>query len=521
MYYLQIALSMAAYLAIILLLGAYFFKSNNSSADYFLGGRTIGPWVCAISAEASDMSGWLLMGLPGLAYATGSGIAIWTAIGLAAGTFFNWHFVSKRIRTYSEVCGNAITLPQFFTNRFRDEKRTLSIIAAFFIVIFFTLYTASGFVAAGKLFTGIFDIDYITVMLISAFVIVLYTVIGGFLAVSFSDLIQGILMFFSILIVLALGLSAAGGIAPVVSMAKEIPSFTSLFYYDNNGVSTPFSPIGIISELAWGLGYCGMPHILVRFMAVRSPKELKRSKTIAMVWVLISLFAALAIGIVGRALFFTPEFDSEQIFIKMTLKLLPPILAGVVLSGVLAAAMSTADSQLLVTASAITEDIVRPAFKDISAKKLVWLGRLVVIGIALVACVLALDPTSSVFKIVSNAWAGFGAAFGPMVVLSLYWKRITKNGALAGMITGGGSIIILVLLKTIAGKGSFTIPQSVLLSLPQALTDPTGLYNTLLSTYELLWGFILATIAIVVTSLLDKEPAKDVVEEFDKVVAML
>lgn len=496
---LTIFVAMALYMVLVIVIGLIYSKRNQNADQFYLGGRSLGPWVTAMSAEASDMSGWLLMGLPGVALISGLGEAAWTAVGLAVGTYLNWKFVSVRLRKYTEISQNAITIPDFFNNRFKDKSKMLMSISALIILVFFTIYTATGFVACGKLFNSIFGFDYQTMMIISAVVIVLYTAIGGFLAESTTDFIQGILMCISLIIVLTVGIVSAGGLGTIMAHIKEIPGFFSLneVFSKADGAAKPFGILPIVSTLAWGLGYFGMPHVLLRFMAIRSDKELKKSRIVATVWVVVSLFAAVAIGLVGVVAFGNDagvlEAKGETIFIVMSMGLLPAILAGIMMSGIMAATMSTSDSQLLITSSAVSTNFYKGILKkDASDKQVMWVSRGTIIAVTIIAAILALDENSSVFRLVSYAWAGFGASFGPVIIFSLFWRRMTRNGALAGMITGG---VLVILWKNVISK----------------MAD-------ILNIYELLPAFIIACIVIVVVSLIDKEPSKEITEEFDKVV---
>jgi len=476
------------YLIGMLLIGLYFYKKNESMSDYVIGDRKLNPLVTSLSAQASDMSGWLLLGLPGLAYASTNGMleAVWTALGLAVGTYLNWLFVAKRLRNYTFISGDAITLPEYFENRFRDTTKLLRTISAFMILIFFLFYTASGFVAGAKLFSSVFGFSYTVALIIGVMVIVSYTFLGGFMAVCWTDLVQGILMLLAVVVTPIVTFSASGQINGLLNTAYA--DFENLFTFSTG---QPISLIIIISWVAWGFGYFGQPHILARFMAIRSPKEIKTARRIAMVWVLISLSAAVVVGIVGR-IYLGNALDlksSETIFMVLVSDLFPPLIAGVLLSAILAAIMSTADSQLLVTSSAITGDFYKSIFKkNASQNELVWVSRATVILVALIAGFLALDENSSVFRLVSYAWAGFGAGFGPVVLLSLYWKRMTRNGALWGMIVGGVTVVVW---KNLSG----------------------GMFDL----YEIVPGIILSLIVIIVVSLLDKEPSMEIQDEFDKV----
>lgn len=497
----QILIAMIVYVSAMVAIGIVYYKRNKGADDYFLGGRKLGPWVCAMSAEASDMSGWLLMGLPGVAFAIGIGEAFWTAVGLALGTYLNWLLVARRLRNYTKVAKDSITLPDYFSNRFHDKHKLLKIFAGLFIVVFFMIYTATGFKAVGTLFQTIFGLDqtgYAWMVILSALIIVLYTTIGGFMAVSVTDLIQGILMFFSLIIVLVLGVAAVGGFTQIGSNLSGMDGFFNVMGVQKGGAFAPYSALDIISNLAWGLGYFGMPHVLVRFMAIRSSRELKRSRRIATSWVLISLFAAVMIGIVGRAMMEGKLLDGlmlenglqETVFIQMAVKLTPAIVAGVMLSGILAATMSTSDSQLLVTSSAVADDFYKSFIrKKASSKEVMWVGRIVVILVAIGAVIMVLNNTTTIFGLVKYAWGGFGAAFGPVILFSLFWKRMTLPGALAGMITGGATVIVW-----------------------KELLNPKG---GIFSVYELLPAFILACIVIVVVSLLTKKPSDEIVAEYE------
>ena len=493
--------SVVVYLAVVLAIGFWSSKKNKNVDDFYLGGRKLGPLVTAMSAEASDMSSWLLMGLPGLAYLCGIAEASWTAIGLIIGTYLNWLIVAKRLRKYSSKI-NAITVPDFFSNRFKDDKNILACISAIVIIIFFVPYTASGFAACGKLFETLFGADYHTAMIISAVVIVGYTCLGGFLAASTTDLIQSIVMSIALVVVLGFGVYTAGGFEQVAENARAIPNYISMVSTtDGNGGAVEFGAMKIISTLAWGLGYFGMPHILLRFMAIEDSKKIKTSRRIATVWVVISMAVAIFIGVVGLAMSnVEPSMvlkDSETVVISISNLLakngvLATLAAGVIIAGILASTMSTADSQLLTAASAVSQNIVVGTFKKkLTAKQnMIWArGTLLVISI--IAVFFAWDKDSSVFKIVSFAWAGFGGAFGPLMLFALFWKRTTKWGALAGMVSGGVSVIAWHYLQ----GGIFEI-------------------------YELLPAFIISSLFIVVVSLLTKAPEQEVIDTFEEVKAM-
>ncbi len=499
-----IIIAIVIYLAAMVAIGAVYSKKNKNTDDFYLGGRKLGPLVTAMSAEASDMSSYLLMGLPGLAVVYGIAEASWTAIGLAVGTYVNWLLVAKRIRLYSHKI-NAVTIPEFFAKRFHDNAKVLSLIAALIIIIFFVPYTASGFSACGKLFSSLFGVDYQIAMIISAVVIVLYTTLGGFSAASTTDLIQSIVMTVALFVVVGFGVSQAGGVHAVLENASQLPAYFSLTSTgDGAGGTTPYGGLTIVSTLAWGLGYFGMPHILLRFMAIEDSKKLKTSRRIASVWVVISMAVAIFIGTVGVGMIgagvLDGGFDGERVIIEIskllsTYGIFPALVAGVILSGILAATMSTADSQLLAASSSASQDIFISFFKvKLSQKKAMLIARASVILISVIGVIIALDENSSIFRVVSFAWAGFGAAFGPLVLFSLFWKRTNKAGAVAGMVTGGAMVFIW---KYIIAK-----------------------LSPVLNIYELLPAFILSSLAIVAVSLLTKAPDKSITDEFDAVKAM-
>lgn len=499
--------TIAAYLLAMVLVGVYFSKkgSGESSNEFYLGGRKLGPVVTAMSAEASDMSSYLLMGLPGLAYLCGVAEVGWTAIGLAVGTYLNWLIVARRIRRYSAEL-EAITLPDFFSRRYGDRRHILSCIAAVVILIFFIPYTASGFKAVGTLFNTLFGVEYHAAMLMGAVVIIGYTVLGGFLAVSTTDLIQSIFMTIALVVIVLFGIGQAGGVDAVMETARSLPGYLDLTkgYNAAEGTAASFGALSIASTLAWGLGYFGMPHILLRFMAIGDEKKLSTSRRIASVWVVLSMGVAVFIGIIGYSVsvagkipFLTTSADSETVIIKMADLMsrhgvFLALMAGVILAGILAATMSTADSQLLAAASSVSQDLMKDFFKvRLSAKAEMLAARGTVVAIAVIGMVLAWDPNSSVFRVVSFAWAGFGAAFGPVVLFALFWKRSNQWGALAGMVTGGGMVFVWKYLIAPMG-GAWAI-------------------------YELLPAFILASVAIVAVSLATSRPGKDVEETFERV----
>lgn len=502
-----ILISIIVYLALMVYVGFYFSKQGGSDTadDFYLGGRKLGPLVTAMSAEASDMSSWLLMGLPGVAYLTGIAAAAWTAIGLAVGTYLNWLIVAKRLRRYSIAC-NAITLPDFFSRRYRDKKNILMCIAALVILIFFIPYTASGFKAIGTLFSSLFAIDYHVTMIIGAIVVVGYTVMGGFMAVSTTDLIQSIVMSISLIIIVFFGIHVAGGWDAVMTNAQSLTGYLSMTHIHNMSDSTasPYGILTICSTIAWGLGYFGMPHILLRFMAIEDENKLVLSRRIASVWVVISMFVAILIGIIGYGAsvagalpMFVTSSESETVIIQLSGLLaqngfLVSIIAGMVLAGILACTMSTADSQLLTAASGVSQNLLQDFLKiKMSAKASMNAARLTVLGIALIAIILAWNPDSSVFTIVSFAWAGFGASFGPVMLFALFWKRSNLQGALAGMISGGVMVFVW-----------------------KYFVKPMG---GVWSIYELLPAFIVASVMIVVVSLATAAPADEICEEFDSI----
>ncbi len=496
-----ILIAIVAYLAVVIIVGIICSKKNESVDDFYLGGRKLGPFVTAMSAEASDMSGWLLMGLPGLVYLCGIAEASWTAIGLAVGTYINWLVLAKRLRNYSSKI-NAITVPDFFAKRFKDNTNILIAVAAVLIIIFFIPYTASGFSTCGKLFGSLFGIDYHIAMVISAVVIVAYTSLGGFLAASTTDFIQSIIMSIALVVVLVFGIHVAGGWNAVTDNAKSITDYLSLIdTTDGAGASVPFGGMKIVSTLAWGLGYFGMPHILLRFMAIEDPKKIKISRRVASVWVFIAMGVAIVIGMVGLAMSrVEPSMvlaDSETVIVAISSLLSKygivfALFAGIILAGILASTMSTADSQLLAAASAISQDIMVGTFKfKITDKVKMIAARATVIAIAVLGVVFAWDPNSSVFGIVSFAWAGFGASFGPLMLFSLFWKRTNKWGAIAGMLSGG----VTVIAWHYAEGGLFSL-------------------------YELLPAFLVSSLCIVVVSLLTKAPEKEIAEEYEAVKKM-
>lgn len=481
-----IILAFICYLGLMMMIGVYFYRRTRNMSDYILGSRQLGAWVTSLSAEASDMSGWMLMGLPGYAYVCGLGSG-WIALGLIIGTYANWRVVAKRLRNYTELAGNSLTMPDFFKNRFHAKSNTLQIISAVFIMIFFIIYTSSGFVAGGKLFNTIFHIPYEYALLMGAFVVVFYTFVGGFMAVCWTDFIQGVMMFFAILIVpIAAIITFGGPTAMVTAVNFTNPEFFNPFSKQDGNY---FDFIEIISLLGWGLGYFGQPHILVRFMAIKSASEIKQATHIAMTWVIFSLAASVIVGIVGKV-YLTNELtgpNTEKVFLIMAEQLFSPFTGGLILSAVLASIMSTASAQLLVAASAFAQDFYKTVFRpNPVGLELVWVSRLAVIFISTIAILIGLNPDNLILDMVAYAWAGFGAAFGPALLFALFWRRTTYYGIMAGIVTGG---ITVLFWKQFAFFG----------------------------LYELVPGFIFASLAIYITSLLNKEPDKQTTDLFDKI----
>lgn len=486
-----VVIAFVLYGLVILGIGIYSFNKSKNVSDYFLGGRKLGSWTTAISAQASDMSGWLLMGLPGAIYVSGL-TESWIAIGLFIGTYLNWRILASRLRKVSYAAGDAITIPEYFQKRFFTKSPVVRLVCAVIIFVFFLVYTASAFSGGAKLFNFVFGTDYTLSLTIGALIIISYTFLGGFIAVCWTDLIQGLLMFAALVIVPIVCLFNTPDISsvamPTVDIGGKAVEYYTSFIYSSSG-SLAWTTIA--SGLAWGLGYFGMPHILVRFMAIKSSDLIKKSRIIATVWVFVTLAAAVLVGIFGYIFLNSPENaallqqfnamgDAEKIFMFLSSSLLPGLIAGVILAAILAAIMSTADSQLLVTASAVTNDMFKLFKKDASDKTLMWISRITVIVIAVIAYFLALNPKSSVMALVSYAWAGLGAAFGPAMILSLFWKRMTILGAVAGIISGGACVIIWESVPVLAN---------------------TGLYS-------LLPAFVVAMIAVVIGSLCSKSDSK-------------
>ena len=500
------------YLIIMVAVGIICSKKNDNVGDFYLGGRRLGPLVTAMSAEASDMSSYLLMGLPGLAFLCGTGEVSWTCIGLAVGTYLNWLFVARRLRLYSAKNG-AITIPDFFSRRYGDSSNIISAISAVIILVFFIPYTASGFSACGKLFGTLFGVDYHVAMLISAVIIISYTSIGGFLAASTTDLIQSIVMSVALVILIVFGVSKAGGMGEVIENAKGLTGYLSLTqsHVHGDNSASPFGFLPIVSTLAWGLGYFGMPHILLRFMAIQDDKKIKLSRRIASVWVVISMGIAILIGIIGNAMVQNGSIsvlsdnsgswssESETVVIKMAQlmaehSVITAVFAGLIFSGILACTMSTSDSQLLAASSSMSEDLLHRFFKiELDEKKSMIAARAVLVIIAVISVGIAWNPDSSVFRVVSFAWAGFGATFGPLMLLALFWRRSNKQGAVAGLVAG--AVMVFVWKFAVRPMG--------------------GAWDI----YELLPAFIVALVINVIVSLATKAPEDHVTDTFDKVNA--
>jgi sodium/proline symporter len=482
-----LVLSISIYMAGMLIIGYFAYKRTSNLNEYMLGDRGLGPAVTALSAGAADMSGWLLMGLPGAMFATGLS-SIWIVIGLTLGAYANWLYVAPRLRTYTEVANNSITIPAFLENRFADGSRILRLISALVILIFFTFYVSSGMVSGGVLFQSTFGLDYHTGLWILTGVVVAYTLFGGFLAVSWTDFVQGIIMFVALILVPVVTLIHVGGFGPSIDTARSIdPALLNIF--------TGTSLLGVISLFAWGLGYFGQPHIIVRFMAINSVKEIKKARNIGMGWMIFSSIGAMLTGFIGITYFSQNDMkldDPETVFIVLGEVLFHPFITGFLISAILAAIMSTIASQLLVTASSLTEDIYKTFLRrSASDKELVFLGRLSVLLISVIALILSWEKNDTILGLVGYAWAGFGSSFGPLILLSLFWKRMTKWGALAGMIVGAATVIFWSM---------------------------AGLSETL---YEMIPGFGASLLAIIVVSLLTAKPSKEVeaqFEEFEKIV---
>lgn len=478
-----------AYLVLMLAIGIWAYRRTADSSGYFLGGRTLGPWPAALSAGASDMSGWLLLGLPGFAFTSGIE-SLWLAGGLLIGTWLNWLLLARRLRTYSIEANDALTIPEFFANRFGDRRHLLQAVAAFFVLLFFLFYTSSGLVAAGKLFETVFGLDYQVAVIVGTLFIVSYTLFGGFLAVSWTDFVQGLLMAAALLIVPVIAIQGDGGLSEMTASLREQNPELLRLWTDNQGQA--LSLLAIVSLMAWGLGYFGQPHILARFQGIRSANDVPMARRIAVSWTALSLIGAVLVGLAGLAYVDNnlggQLADPETIFMVLVDALFHPVIAGILLAAILAAIMSTADSQLLVSSSALAEDLYRQLLrKEAGQKEIVLLGRAAVVLLALVALLLATNPESTVLGLVAYAWAGFGAAFGPVLLISLYWKRMNWSGAIAGVLTGG---LVVVIWKQLEG----------------------GIFEL----YEIVPGVLLASLAILITSLLTAPPPAPIQAGFER-----
>ncbi|OZM56834.1 sodium/proline symporter [Lottiidibacillus patelloidae] len=490
------------YLIGMLAFGLYYYRKTNNLSDYVLGGRQLGPGVAALSAGASDMSSWLIIGLPAYAYSAGMS-SLWICIGLSIGAYINWQFVAKRLRSYTEIAKDSITIPDYLENRFHDKSKALRIISALVILVFFTFYVSSGLVAGAILFEASFDMTYNDALLIGSIVIISYTFLGGFLAVSWTDFIQGILMFLALIVVPIVAISKLGGWGETVNKVGSVdPAYLDIF----SGMEGMVGFLAIVSLMAWGLGYFGQPHIITRFMAIRSVKDIPKARLIGMSWMIIGLIGAVFVGFAGIAYFMdAPLANADEVFLQFADVLFNPWVSGILLAAILAAIMSTIDSQLLVSSSALAEDFHKAFLnKEASDKDLVWVGRYGVIIIALIAIILAIpqnpayESSSSIIDLVSYAWGGFGAAFGPVILLSLFWKRMTRNGALGGMIVGAVTVVVWKKLSEVPVDGTQAdaiIPFSL---------------------YEIVPGFLLATLTIWIVSLLGKKPSAEIEAEFDQ-----
>lgn len=485
----QIVISLTFFVYLLLLIGIGWVAYNRTSdlGDFILGGRRLGSWTAALSAGASDMSGWLLLGLPGYAYLSGME-SVWLAGGLLVGTWLNWRFMAAPMRSYSEQAGNALTIPFFLRRRFHDESGLLQLVSAFFILLFFIFYTSSGLVAGGKLFQSVFGLNYTLAVALGAGAIILYTAVGGFLAVSWTDLLQALLMALALVAVPLMAITALGGFGPALDQVEQLnPALLDAMTASDGSV---LSLIGILSLLGWGLGYFGQPHILARFKGIKSVAAIPKARRIAVSWTFLTLAGATLAGIAGIGYLDPPltGADSEKVFIQLVGLLFHPVIAGICLAAILAAIMSTADSQLLVASSALTEDLYKGVYrKDASARELIWVGRAAVILVALIAFFLAMNPESKVLELVAYAWAGFGAAFGPVLLFSLYWKGINRTGALAGILTGG---ITVVIWKQLSG----------------------GLFEL----YEIIPGFIFSVVAILLFSRIGRKPNREMIADFHR-----
>lgn len=477
------------YMVAMLLIGWYAYRRTKNLTDYMLGGRSLGPAVTALSAGAADMSGWLLMGLPGAIYVAGL-VEVWIAIGLTIGAYLNWLFVAPRLRVYTQISNDSITIPSYLENRLKDSTRILRIASGIIILVYFTFYVSSGFVAGGVFFESSFGTSYHFGLLIVGLVVITYTLFGGFLAVSYTDFVQGTMMFLALLLVPIIGVFITGGIAETAESIRAVdPTRLSLI----QGATF----LGVVSSLAWGLGYFGQPHIIVRFMAIKTVKETKEARRIGIGWMIFSLLGAIATALVGIAYFQqNPDLtltDPEAIFIELGQIVFHPFIAGFMLAAILAAIMSTISSQLIVTSSALIEDLYKAVIKtDASDKQYVFLGRMAVLIVSLVAMAFAWAKTNTILKLVSFAWAGFGASFGPVILLSLYWKKITNIGAIAGMIFGAVTVMIWGNIDVLTG-----------------------------TIYEIVPGFILNLIVTIVVSLMTYKENPEISREFDETLRLL
>lgn len=480
--------SLAIYMAGMLYIGYWSYKKTSDLSDYMLGGRGLGPAVTALSAGASDMSGWMLMGLPGAMYATGLS-SIWIAIGLLIGAYANYLIIAPRLRTYTEVANDSITIPDFLENRFKDRTKILRFVSAVVILVFFTFYASAGLVSGGRLFENSFNLDYKIGLFVTVGVVVAYTLFGGFLAVSWTDFVQGCIMFIALVLVPIVAFTDVGGITETFNTIKQVDA-SHLDMFKGTTI------LGIISFLAWGLGYFGQPHIIVRFMAITSIKDLKTSRRIGIGWMTISIIGAMLTGLIGIAYYAknnTTLQDPEMVFVTFSNILFHPYITGFLLSAILASIMSSISSQLLVISSAVTEDFYKTFFRrNASDKELVFIGRLSVLVVAMIAVVLAYHPSDTILTLVGYAWAGFGSAFGPAILLSLYWKRTNKWGVLAGMIVGAVVVIAWVQIPSL---------KAIM--------------------YEMVPGFFCSLLTVIVVSLLTKEPVKAVHREFNEMEAVL
>ncbi|MDA1666961.1 sodium/proline symporter PutP [Bacillus cereus] len=484
----EIMVSLAIYMAGMLYIGYWSYKKTSDLSDYMLGRRGLGPAVTALSAGASDMSGWMLMGLPGAMYATGLS-SVWIAIGLLIGAYANYLIIAPRLRTYTEVANDSITIPDFLENRFKDRTKILRFVSAIVILVFFTFYASAGLVSGGRLFENSFNLDYKIGLFVTVGVVVAYTLFGGFLAVSWTDFVQGCIMFIALVLVPIVAFTDVGGVTETFNTIKQVDA-SHLDMFKGTTI------LGIISFLAWGLGYFGQPHIIVRFMAITSIKDLKTSRRIGVGWMTISIIGAMLTGLIGIAYYAKNNAtlqDPEMVFVTFSNILFHPYITGFLLSAILASIMSSISSQLLVISSAVTEDFYKTFFRrNASDKELVFIGRLSVLVVAMIAVVLAYHPSDTILTLVGYAWAGFGSAFGPAILLSLYWKRTNKWGVLAGMIVGAVVVIAWVQIPSL---------KAIM--------------------YEMVPGFFCSLLTVIVVSLLTKEPVKAVHREFNEMEAIL